>query len=169
MKVRVGFSRTNTFISKAIRIITKSEVSHVYLRIEDEFLGVPLILHSDKHPGVCVVHAPIFEADNEIVAEFEIEAELLEYAIRKNFSLLGKEYDKWRLFAWAWVIAISRWVHRKLRDPTEDPRKLICVDFVLLVLNAAKITNLGLGSMTPKDLHQYFKQHFSIENWKKIK
>lgn len=169
MKVRVGFSRTNTFISKAIRIITKSEVSHVYLRIEDEFLGVPLILHSDKHPGVCVVHAPIFEADNQIIAEFEIEAKLLDYSIRKNFSLLGKEYDRWRLFAWAWVIAFSRWMKRKLQDPTEDPRKLICVDFVLLILNAAKVTNLQPGTMTPKDLYQFFQENFETENWKKIK
>lgn len=47
MKIRVGFSRTNSILSRLIRWFTSSPVSHTYIRLDDQLLGQPLIIHAD--------------------------------------------------------------------------------------------------------------------------
>lgn len=166
MKLRVGFSRTNTFLSKAIRWFTNSPISHTYIRLDDEFLGNPLIIHADL-PGVVIVHASLFDKNNDVFCEYEIENESLDRALKKNLSLLGKKYNYWHLLDWAWFITFKRWVQKKIENPTEDPKKIICVDFVLRVLNCAKLTHLEIGSMTPKNLMEWIENHYKELGWKK--
>lgn len=167
MKVRVGFSRTNGIVSRIIRWFLGSKVSHTYIRLDDRFLGTPLVFHAD-YVGVVIVHAPLFEKQNIVVEEYEIENDSFDYAIKKNLALLGKKYDYWNLLGWAWVIALKRWFKRKIENPIDDPKKLICVDFVLRITNCAKATNLPLGIMTPKELRKWYTENYESLGWKRI-
>lgn len=168
MKIRVGFSRTNTILSKLIRWFTDSQISHTYIRIYDDFVGVPIVLHADKHPGVCIIHGPLFDIENEVYTEYEIDSDLLDGSIKKNFALLGLKYDRWNLFSWAWVLTFKRWMEKKIENPIEDPKKLICVDFVLRILNGAKLTNLNIGNLTPQDLMNWMESNYVDMGWKKV-
>jgi hypothetical protein len=166
MKIQIGFSRTNTIPSRLIRWITKSEVSHTYIKLDDDFLGLPLILHVDW-PGAVIVSESEFLKENEKVEEYEIESEKFRPAIKKNLIFLGKKYDYWNLIAWGIAILFRRTFKKKEHNRIEDPKKLICVDFVLRITNAAQITDLPLGEMTPKMLRDRFNQRYEENGWKK--
>src|SRR5574343_1123540 len=130
MKLRVGFSTTNTLMSRLIRLFTNGPVSHTYVRFYDEFLKDEFVAHAD-FPGVLILQANQFEKNNIIIEEFEITDEKLKDSLRRNFRLLGKKYDYWNIVGWAWVLAFKRWAKKKIENPIDDPNKLICVEFVV--------------------------------------
>lgn len=166
MKIKVGFSTTNTFYSKIIRWITKGNVSHVYIKLYDETLGTDIILHSDM-PGVVIGLDEIFRIKNFTVEEYEIEDDRLNKAIKDNLWHLGKSYHYFKLIDWAIFIIFKRWLVRKIKDPITNPKKLICVDFVLFILNDAGITHLPIGFMTPFDLLKWCQENFEKLGWKR--
>src|SRR4030042_2869142 len=128
MIIALGFSRTNTLASKIIRLFTKSQVSHVYVRVFDKFFKVSLILHSDWG-GVQFDLAEKFDMENQAIEEFIINDARLDAAIAKNLWHLGNGYAYIRLINWAWAIILKRWIVRKIKDPIMDPSKLVCTDF----------------------------------------
>jgi hypothetical protein len=174
MKLCVGFSRTDSLISKTIRLFLGSNISHTYLRIHDEFLATPLIIHADWN-GVEIMHADQFDKENIIIEEFEIIDEKLDVSLRKNLRLLGRRYDYLVLFGWAWTIAVRRWVKKKIEitidDPKsifEDPKKIICVDFIIKVLNDSSVVKLRYKNYNPKTLNEWFNLNYSSRGWRKI-
>lgn len=167
MRISLGFSRTNNFPSRAIRWFTKSHISHVYIRVYDRFFKAPFILSSDWG-GVQFDLAEKFDMENIAVEEYIIDDPRLDDAIRKNFWHLGKGYAYVKLFNWAWAIILKRWVVRKVKDPATNPTKLICVDYVLYVLNDAGIINIPIGSMTPADLCKWCEENYERMGWRRI-
>lgn len=158
MKIKVGFSTTNSWWSRLIRWFTEAQVSHSYVRIYDEYLKTPLIIHADI-PGVIVEHADIFDQQNIIIEEFEIEDERLKEGVRNNLKHLRKKYDWWDIFNWALVLKFKRWFKRKVNNPMADPKKLICVDLVARILNDSGITHLPIGDLHPKRLRAWFNDN----------
>lgn len=167
MKISVGFSRTNTLISKLIRFFIKGPISHVYIRFYDKTLKSPLILHSD-FSGVQIDLADKFDIENVAIEEFVIEDPKLDDAIRKNLWHLGKKYSYVKLWNWAWIIIFKRWFVRKVKDPALDPKKLICTDFVLYILQASKICDIPIGSMTPSEMRSWFEENHEKFGWKRV-
>ena|SRR3990167_2794022 len=167
MKVILGFSTTDKWMSRAIRLFTKAPLSHVYLRINDTFLKAPLIIHSD-FSGVVIQHAEVFDLENKIIQEYEIDSPILDIVLGKNLWHLGKKYDWKKVFNHAAFILLKRWVVRKIKNPTINPRKLICVDFLLYIFNAAGITDLPIGYLTPKDLYDWCEINWQKLKWKKL-
>lgn len=167
MKFRVGFSTTNSLWSKLIRKITGSNVSHVYIRLEDDFLGAQLIIHSDLH-GVAIDYLDTFKQHNQILVEYEMEHEDFEKVIKKNFRFLGKKYDYKLLLSHWFFIIFKKYFTRKIQNPLKDPLKLICVDFCLMILNELEITQLPLKILVPDDLCKFLNEHHEKNNWRKI-
>lgn len=167
MKIAVGFSTTNTFFAKAVRFFTNSTISHTYIRFYDKTLKAHMILHSD-FGGVQFSLAERFDAENVSMYEYVINDPRIESAITKNLWHLDKKYHYRKIWSWMWLIILKRWFVRKIKDPIENPKKLICTDFVLYILNAAGITNIDIGSMTPQDLLRWFEENFVQMGWKKV-
>lgn len=167
MKFRVGFSTTASLWSKLIKLITKSNVSHVYIRLEDDFLGAQLIIHSDLY-GVAIDYLDTFKQTNKIIVEYEMEHNNFEKVIKNNFKFLGKKYDYSLLFSHWWFIIFKRWFTKKIENPLVDPLKIICIDFVLRILNELEITQLPYKVLTPKDLCKFLNDHHEKEGWRKI-
>jgi hypothetical protein len=167
MKFRVGFSTTNSFWSKLIKLFTKSHVSHVYIRLEDDFLGTQLVIHSDWL-GNCIDHLDTFKQLNKIVVEYEIDHPNFENVIKRNFKYLGKRYDYRLLLSHAWFIIFQKWFQRKVENPLADPFKIICVDYVIKILNQLEITHLPLKVLTPKDLLKFLDDLHEENKWKRI-
>ena len=167
MKIRIGFSTTNSLFSRAIRYITESKVSHTYIRIYDEFLQVPLIIHSDW-PGVVFDHGEQFDLDNIIVQEYEIKSPFLKPAIKHNLWHLRKKYHWLRVINLAFLVIFKRWLVRKVKNPSINPRSLICVDFILYLLNDAGLTSLPIGTMTPHELMEWFENNYEKLGWLKV-
>jgi hypothetical protein len=168
MKIRVGFSTTNGLLSKTIRWFTgNADVSHCYIRIYDEYLQVPLILHADWI-GVIFEHAELFDKNNLVIEEYEIDDARLRVGLRKNLRLLKKSYDWKDIISWALALKFHRWFKRKLKDPISDPIKIICVNLIMRVLNDSALTDLAVGSLHPQTFCQWFRDNYKICNWKKL-
>jgi hypothetical protein len=167
MKIAVGFSRTNFFPSKAIRFFTNSPISHTYIRYYDKTLKTYKILHSD-FGGVQFTLAERFDAENIATYEYIIDDPRLTSAICKNLWHLQKGYNYKRIWSWMWLIIFKRWFVRKIKDPKENPKSLICVDFLLYILRDAGITDLQIGHHTPADLLKWFEENYEQRGWKKV-
>jgi hypothetical protein len=167
MKFRIGFSTTNSFWSNLIRMFTKSHVSHVYIRLEDDFLGTQLVIHADWL-GVCIDYLDTFKQLNKIIVEYEIEHPDFEKVIKQNFKFLGKKYDYSLLLSHVWFIVFKRWFQRKVKNPLVDPTKIICVDFVLRILNELEVTNLPYKLLYPRTLLEFIDDIHEKQNWRKI-
>lgn len=146
--------------------MTKATVSHVYIKFFDQTLGTEMILHSDM-PGVVFNLAEEFKIKNFTVEEYEIEDSKLDQAIKNNLWFLGKKYDYYKLVDWAWAIVLRRWFVRKVKNPVSNPKKIICSDFVLFVLNEAELTHLPIGHLTPFDLQEWCRNNYENLGWKR--
>lgn len=167
MRVVLGFSYGNGWLSKIIKWFINSDVSHTYIKIKKGLMDSNICFHSDPE-GVVIQLEETFNAENNVVEEYEIEDERVEKSITRNLKFLGKKYDYMRLVNWAWFIAFKRWVKLKMKNPTEAPGKIICVDLVIRILNGAGVTCLGYGNMTPSDLREWVRQNYQILGWKRI-
>lgn len=167
MKVRIGFSRTNAFLSRTIRWFTRSNISHSYIKFYDDFLGVSLIIHAD-FPGVVIIPESKFKINNIPIEEYEIDDNRLGDSIRKNMRLIGKKYDFLNLFGWLPVIVFKSWFKRKIKNPLDDPKRLICVDFCLHIINEAELTMLPYNTLTQKDFRKWCDDNCEKLGWTKI-
>jgi len=165
MKIIVGFSTTNSIWSRLFRWFMQANISHCYIRIFDEYLQVPLIVHAD-YPGVIFEHADTFDRENIIIEEFEIEDDRLVVGFQNNLRFLKMKYDWWNIFNWALVIKFQRWFKRKVKHPTEDPKKLICVEFIVRILNNSGITHLPIGMLHPKTFREWMLSNYKNFGWK---
>lgn len=167
MIVKIGFSTTNRIYSRIIRWFTKSNVSHCYIRLYDEFFDSEVVIHADM-VGVILILSSKFDQENITVEEYEVHDRLfLKRSIKNNLRHLGKKYDWWNLFNWIWVIIFKRWIKRKIMNPMEDPKKLICVDFVLRVLNEAEITSLPYNLFNPTSFRDWCRENYKKLGWEK--
>jgi hypothetical protein len=163
MKIKVGFSTTDSLFSRLIRFCTRSKVSHTYIYVHDDFFDEPFVLHVER--TMHLIRAEDFYKENRPVEEFTIEDERLALSMKENLKHLGKKFNWWD---WAgWFPLVRRWVKVKLKSPTHSFPKLICVSYVLRVLNDAKITKLPYGVMTPELLRQWFNHYHEDLGWKK--
>lgn len=165
MKVRIGFSTTNSFVSRLIRWFVSDKVSHVYIRFYDEFLGAWLILHADW-PGVIIEDAELFDKHNIIIEEYEIDHPRLKDTLRKNLRFLRRKYDYWNTIGWAWAITFKRWAKKKWQSPAEDPKKIMCTDFIVRFL--CDIYDLPKESFNPMTLRKWMGEVHVIYNWERI-
>jgi hypothetical protein len=164
MKINVGFSTTNTLISKIIRRFMKTNISHCYVRFSDPTFGVDLVIHADW-PGVIIIPASKFDKENIAIEEFEITDSRLDLSLRNNMRLIGKKYDFLNLIGWMPVMVCENWFKRKIKNPLDDPKRLICVDFCLHITNDADITSLPYGVLTPKELRKWFQDNCDKNGW----
>ncbi len=167
MIIKIGFSTTNSWYSKIIRWFMKSNVSHSYIKIYDEFLKTSLVLHAD-FVGTVIVHSEVFDLTNIVVEEYEINDSRLDDAIRKNLWHLGKRYDWYDMYQWMLVLMFKRWFVRKVKDPMESPKKLICVDFILYILNASGIAKFPIGLLNPQMFMEWCQNNYQNFGWKRI-
>lgn len=170
MGIKVGFSKTNSLISRSIRWFTDSDVSHCYIRMYDPFLESDIVIHSDW-PGVVIIQSQRFLSENTPVEEFEIFDPNMRKAFLANLKFLGNGY-RWKGIWHRFKIQIFRkwfkWLKRKIQNLAEDPKKMICVDFVLHNTNDAGITNLPFNVLTSNDLLAWFRENYSELGMKRI-
>jgi len=165
MKIILGFSTSATLFSKIIRFCTRSEVSHTYIRIYDDFFETSFVLEVER--TMRILRSEEFDRDNVIVEEYEIDDERLDKSVKHNLKHLGKTFN-W-LDWFGWFPLIKKWAKTKIKSPTHSFKKMICVDFVLRVLNDADITHLPMGVLSPEILRQWTNEYFTKFGWKKTK
>jgi hypothetical protein len=163
MKIWVGFSKSNALPSRFIRWWTNGQESHTYIRFYDSFLDAWLVLHADW-PGVVMDHWPKYQQSNTIVEEYEIDDPRNIDLIKATMPDLRMGYDYWNILGWAWVITFKRWLKKKIENPIDDPKKLICSDFVALRF-LRYLSDLPRHAYNPTSLRKWMIENYHRYSW----
>jgi len=149
--INVCFSTTQGLLSRWIRFVTRSPVSHALLTFHSQTLDKVLVMEATGR-GFNIVPWNRWKKSHTLVARFRIivpEATELE-ALRDIAKLLGSEYDTISLFGFFF----RRWKTRG-RNPLDDPTKLICSEAVARFLSFAGFKEFdSAGEWTPADIFQ---------------
>jgi len=86
MEIRVGFSTTTNWFSRIIRWVTKSKVSHTYIRVHDKFFDQIFVLHVER--VMYMVRGEDFDKENMPYEEYVINDKRLNVSMKKNLKHL---------------------------------------------------------------------------------
>jgi hypothetical protein len=144
------FTSSDALISRLIRKVTGSEVSHVALRLSLE--EVTVFLHADVG-GVKIVPQQAF---------FAARTERYVFAFKDPVSpklavaYIGARYDYaglvWNLFR-----IMTKWLGYAWKRPLQSPHALVCSEFIAR-LGLASFVGLDPESTTPQDLLEICKK-----------
>ena len=130
----IFFSRQRALLSRLIRWITRSKVSHTGVVYYDETLGHPMVMHAIAS-GFQVSPLVHFRRDSEIVATYEAKDQPALLKAIQGISLeLGDGYDYRGVAGFLWVIMLKRWLHVKRNNPVRDSNRMFCSEAVACIL-----------------------------------
>ena len=151
MRVWVGFSTTNLWISRLIRWFTKSKASHAWIAFESQELGTKIVL--EAHYTFRAVPYSFFARQNKVVAEVEMVGDTSSM-VAKCAEFLGTDYDYTGIVGGI-IVSLGRWFKHKWRNPWGNPKAQTYSESVVRALKAAKYPSsevLDPESTTPQEL-----------------
>ncbi len=125
--VIVGFSTTNLLISKIIRKLTRSNVSHSWISYYDKTLNQRMVMQAELF-GFEVIPFDRWIRKNTFVRAFVVENN--NNALAQIASFIGEEYDVKSILR----LAIKKIFGKVWRKPYKNPLKLMCSEAVLRFL-----------------------------------
>jgi len=153
MKVWIGFSTTNLWISRLIRWFTKSKASHAWIAFESKELGTRIVL--EAHYTFRAVPYAWFKRRNRIVAEIEIPN--AEAMVVKCAEFLGTDYDYTGLLGGI-IVSLGQLFGRRWRNPWGNPRLPTCSESVVRAMQYDKFLSgekLDPESTSPQQLMEF--------------
>lgn len=154
----VGFSKAKNILSRLIRWVTKSEVSHTFLRLKIK--GQDMVLHSNQW-GVNFDQYEDFVKHSDIVAQFELTMEQEDAAWDYALTKLDRPYDFLAIAGFAWVLLNKRF-GRKTKNPFPNKSAYFCSELVIEALKAAEFpgsADLDRELTSPEDLINFLNIH----------
>ena len=158
--MKIGFSTSNSLVSKIIRKITKSKVSHTYIKCQVEKYDV--VLHANQN-GVEFDKYTDFDRKFDIVAEYDLkltaeqEDAFMLYAVRQ----LDRPYDFLGVAGFLWVL-VNRSFNRKVKNPFSNRSAYYCSELIISSLQAAQFVGSEVFDKditTPEDLLVFLDNH----------
>lgn len=144
--IQLGFSTTDHLLSKIIRKVTNAKTSHCWLLYTDPVLGGDFVMQAELN-GIVLTPWDQFVKKNVVVAVIEPVVDM-KPGLLVLAEYLGSMYDFGGLLGGFFVI-VSRWLHRKIHNPFDNPHALFCSEAVTVALQAAKYP--GTEDLVPKD------------------
>lgn len=145
--IRIGFSRRDrNHLSRLIRHMTGSPVSHCWFLIDEPFFGVEMVIEASEF-GYRIIPYAGYEKANTIVTLVEPRWPI-EDAVRASAAWLGSRYDFAGLFGMGAVL-VGRWLRRKLKNPFTSAHALFCSEAVVRTLQLAQYP--GAGALDPEN------------------
>ena len=152
--IKIGFSTSKALTSRAIRWVTRSRVSHVFLLVEDSFLGQSMVMEAIGS-GFQLIPYTNFQTGNEIVTLITPVVPL-EDGVKKATAWLGEKYNFEGLAGMLLVLA-GRWLGRKWRNPLRSAHAVFCSEVATMILQSVNypgVMNLDPQSTDPEDLEE---------------
>lgn len=154
---RVGFSTTNALLSRLIRRLTGSKVSHAFLVYRDVDFEREMVMEA-VGAGFRIVPLDKFRRHNEVVAIFTPRHPIDE-GLRSAVDWLGESYDAGGLVGMA-LLLVARWLRLRLRrrNLLASSRSLFCSEAVARACRASRYPGFPLDpeTTTPEDLFGFF-------------
>lgn len=150
--INIAFSTTNSWLSRAIRWVTRSKASHSIITFRDETLDKIFVMEANGR-GFMLVPWSKWSKSNTLIARYSIDIEpaLQIESLRSLAGMLGAEYDYMSLIA----LVLRRFTSR-MQNPLDSSKKLICSEAVAKFLYGTLHDDMkvfkGYGTWTPEDL-----------------
>lgn len=155
MKIKIGFSTSNSWVSRLIRWATDSDVSHTFLLVEID--GIEFVAEA-SFSGFRLILMRNWIRGNEIVDIIEPLVPLDKgWLVAEDW--LGESYSWTGLIGYGWVV-IGRKLKRKFHNPIHESKSLFCSEANTKVIQASGwpgSENLDPASMSPADLRDFLK------------
>jgi hypothetical protein len=154
---RVGFSTTNAPLSRLIRRLTRSRVSHAFLVYRDVDFDREMVMEA-VGAGFRIVPLDKFEKHNSIVRLFTPRHSIDE-GLKAAVDWLGEGYDAPGLVGMG-LLVIARWLRLRLRTRNFLARSsaLFCSEAVALACRTCRYPGFRHEpeTTTPEDLFAFF-------------
>lgn len=156
-RVTLVFTTSSHWLSRTIRALTVSDVSHV--AVGTEMFGVPVLFHAaldskTGQDGVQVTPRSRWLEDNIVVAEYEFVNDVSD-KMGEMVGLIGEKYDKLGLVGYIAVL-LAKWLGERIKNPLSSPRRFVCPRYALkLDPTGDKVPEwkgLDADHVTPHDL-----------------
>jgi hypothetical protein len=153
--VHIGFSTTSGWLSRMIRRITGSPVSHSFVVYHSTAFGKDMVLEASGQ-GFRVMSWRRFDKENKLVAIYRLKVAdpVAHEALGKLADRLGDAYDTLSLFGYL----LRKWF-RLERVPFDSRKKLICSEAVALFLGWCGMPFDDVSVVTPKILLDFAEGH----------
>lgn len=135
--VQIGFSTSNMFLSRMIRLFTKAKYSHCWFLFEHD--GKKFIFQADMG-GVQIDPYEKFAAKWTNITLITPKQPI---SLDPAWDLLATNYGYAVLLGDLWVI-LGTWLKQKWKNPFYDAHSLVCSQFVLDVLRDSRNNYPGL-------------------------
>jgi hypothetical protein len=159
----VGFSRSPRLLSKIIRWVEGSEVSHVYIKFRSDFLERDIIYEASG-TEVKFVNEFTFLKRSEVIAEFDLSIPVQEYrrAVQYAMDQVGKPYGFLSLIGLGLVKVANKFGYRTKNVFKDGNRAYICSELTAEVLETFMTlpTEIPVEYLTPTDLYKIFLDSF---------
>jgi|SRR5688572_25271971 hypothetical protein len=148
LAVHVGFSTTGGWLSRMIRRLTGSKVSHCIVVYRSDVFGQEMVLEACGN-GFRMISWRRWDRANKLVALYRVDLpeEKLRAGMQRLADRLGDSYDTPSLFGFA--------LHRTFRlksVPFNSRAKLVCSEALALFLHWCGLPIVDVGAMTPQSL-----------------
>jgi hypothetical protein len=148
LAVHVGFSTKGGWLSRGIRWITGSRVSHCFVVYRCDVFGQEMVLEASGC-GFRIISWRRWDRANRLVALYRLDLpeEDLRGALSQLSLRLGDAFDKLSLLGF-----VLRKVFRLNKVPFNSRQKLVCSEAVALFLCWCGVPIVDYGVMTPQEL-----------------
>ena len=155
--VRIGFSTSNGWISKAIRDATHSLVSHAFMLYDSADFGAEMILQAwwTEYEDIS---REKFEETNTIV-DLIVPVMPLDPVMKFARDWLGTKYDFGGVIGELPVLA-ARALGRRIHNPWHSPGALYCSEAIargLQLVNYPDADTLDPATTSPDDLLRFMR------------
>ena len=144
--ITVGFSHSTNLFSKLIMLVTRSQISHAYIRLSEDKVY--------EASGLSV-NEQVYEyflTYETVVKEIQVELTDEQFAKGEAFRLasLGKPYSVGEVFGFAWILLMKS-LGRKVANPFKGgTTSYVCSE---LVMNYIGMDD-SAENMTPEDVYK---------------
>lgn len=157
--IQIGFStHKNNILSKIIRWITKSPISHCWILYYDIQFKIEMVLESTTE-GFRILPFKTYQKQNDNIVLFNPKFSLTMGLIKAG-EKLGTKYDFKGLFGSIFPI-IGRWFKRKWKNPFYSSKELFCSEAVTEIMKDSKYPGsdkFDPSTTNPNDLYNFFKK-----------
>jgi hypothetical protein len=163
--ISVGFSNSNTWLSKIIQWFTGSTISHCWLLLDPgtAFYGQQKWVLEAVLQGYHLIPYEGYTVGNHLVSLVTLPYPVEDGVIRA-MGWLGGSYDVGGLLGEAvvvyerWLERTWRWLKFKIRNPLHEQRAMFCSEAIVFVLQVSKYPGadaLIAKNTTPQDLYAF--------------
>jgi hypothetical protein len=152
----VGFSTSNSFISKAIRWFRKSEFSHTFV-VLDNFYDTAIIGEADTFKvRLAPLYTKVKKGSKVELWETPISEELISSGIQEIMKLTGRPYGFGQLIGFIWIWFCEKICKKQKSNPFHNG--IICSEFVyyFLLLIGYKFLKMKPDNIAPDHIRKAF-------------